>query len=75
MTIQSFTSEHIQYEVTETSCSCPSFQFGKGRACKHLIAVQINKDATFAALRQRYDYRLNGTLETRRCYREMSLGF
>ncbi len=75
MTVASFTNEHITYETTETTCTCKSFQFGRGRACKHMIAVQMGKDAAFKALRNRFDYRLNGTLESRRCYYEMSLGY
>lgn len=72
MTVQSFTNEHITYETTDTACTCKAFQYGKGKPCKHMIAIQINRDETFAALRKRYDVRLNGDEDTKRCYRELS---
>ena len=75
MTVQSFTNEHITYETTETSCQCGDWVYRgskTNRPCKHMLAVQMGKDAAFKALRNRYDYRLNGTIETRRCYYELS---
>ncbi len=75
MTVASFTNEHITYETTETTCTCPDFIYkraAKHQAYKHMIAVQMGKDAAYKALRNRYDYRLNGTLESRRCYYELS---
>ncbi len=78
MTVQSFTDSRKSYETTSTNCTCPDFQYRgskTGKPCKHMVAVKVAKAERFAALRNRYDYRLNGTLETRRCYIEMALGF
>ncbi len=75
MTVQSFTDTSKSYEVTETSCQCGDWIYRGSRAgkpCKHMIALQMGKDAAFQALRNRYDYRLNGMLESRRCYYELS---
>ncbi len=69
MTVTSFTDSTKSYEVTETSCSVATGSTGDAktnRPCKHMIALQMGKDAAFKALRNRYDYRLNGTLETRK---------
>ena len=78
MTVQSFTHEHITYETTSHSCTCPDFVLrrqAKHEPCKHIVAMEQGRAAAFLALKAKHDYRLNGTLETRRCYLEMSLGF
>lgn len=75
--IQSFTSsEQYNLNIHEhsgeaTSCSCKSFQFGKGRACKHMVAfeTQLNRAATFILLQNK----VREMQETSRCYREMAI--
>ena len=76
MTVPSFTDTTKSYETTETSCTCPDFIYrrqAKRQPCKHMVALQMCKDVVFQALRERYDYRLNGQEDTRRCYFELSL--
>ena len=78
MTVQSFTNEHITYETTTVSCTCPDYLLRRQKRnepCKHIVALEQGRAAAFLALRRRYDYRENGTLESRRCYLEMSLGY
>jgi SWIM zinc finger len=75
MTIASTTTPNVTYELTETSCTCPSFHFGQGRPCKHLLAEQVRKDQTFRQLFTKYDVRASGQEDSRRCYYEMSLGY
>ena len=75
MTVTSFSNPSISYETTETSCQCGDWIYrGRktGKPCKHMLAMQMGKDAAFKALRQRYDFRLNGQEETKRCYRELA---
>jgi len=77
MTIQSFTSDKT-YETTPEHCTCGDYlnrQSKVGGKCKHqkaLIAA-CNTATIFALLRMKFDYRLNGDLDTRRCYYEMSI--
>ena len=78
MTVQSFTTPSITYETTTVSCTCPDFiqrRKQRNEPCKHIVALEQGRAAAFLALKAKHDYRLNGTLETRRCYLEMSLGF
>jgi hypothetical protein len=30
------------YLVTRTSCSCKAFEFGRGKSCYHMLAVQLH---------------------------------
>lgn len=30
------------YLVTRESCTCPAFEFGRGRDCKHIVAVRLH---------------------------------
>ena len=66
MTIKSFTDTSKSYEVTDTSCSCKAFEFGHGRPCKHLIAVEAAKAVTFIELKRLYDVRSQAQREARR---------
>jgi predicted nucleic acid-binding Zn finger protein len=77
MTVTSFTDSSKTYETTEHSCTCGDWIYRKsktGQPCKHQIAIEAAKAVTFQALRRRYDYRLNGDLDSRRCYFEMAIG-
>lgn len=59
-------------------CSCPDRQHRSYKpSCKHMDAfnAEVQRAATFQLLRQRFDSRLNGDEQTRRCYYEMSLGY
>ncbi len=61
-----------------TNCSCPDRTYRSYKpCCKHMSAfdAEVQRAATFQALRQRFDIRLNGQEDSRRCYREMALGF
>ena len=75
MTLNSFTDCTQQYETTLNDCTCKGFQ--RWNHCKHQEtlqrAYQRARQATFDELRKRYDSRLNGQADTRRCYFEMSL--
>jgi len=80
MTFPSMTTENKTYETTVTSCTCPDFQYRQakiGGHCKHIQALrhEMNHATHFMLLRMKYDCRLNGDLETRRCYYELSLGY
>ncbi len=62
------------------ACTCGDYihrQAARGGSCKHMKGFnqEVQRAATFQALRNRFDSRLNGDLETRRCYYEMSLGY
>lgn len=32
------------YLTTRESCTCPAFEFGRGRDCKHIVAVRLHCD-------------------------------
>lgn len=73
MTINSFTDITQQYETTLDDCTCPGFQ--KWHHCKHNEALRrlyakVRRE-TFDELRRKYDSRLNGDEQTRRCYYEL----
>ena len=58
-------------------CSCPDRQYRSYKlSCKHMAGfnAEVAKASAFIALRSRYDVRLNGQEDSRRCYYEMSLG-
>ena len=59
-----------------TDCTCGDRQH-RHHECKHMrnFDVEVNKAATFLLLRERFDSRLNGDIETRRINFEMSLGY
>lgn len=76
MTVTSFTDTSKSYETNERFCSCPDFIYRRaenGQQCKHQQALLTCKAVVFQALRERYDVRLNGQEESRRCYYELSL--
>jgi len=33
---------NVYYLTTRRSCTCPDFEFGRGRDCKHVLAVQLH---------------------------------
>ncbi len=68
MTVTSFTDSSKSYEVTPVSCECKSFQFGRGKPCKHIISEEIKKAERFLAVRRE----VQGIEESRRCYRELA---
>ena len=77
MTVASFTNPALTYETTAISCTCPDFlhrRQAKHEPCKHIVAMEQGRAAAFLALKAKHDYRENGTLETRRCYYELSMG-
>ena len=77
--VKSFTSEatyklHInEHEGHAVACECKSFQFGKGRACKHMVAFdeQLQRAATFILL-QRMVQEKQETAKAWREYAEMA---
>ena len=40
--IRSSANSNQVHLVTRTSCSCRDFSFGRGRDCKHVLAVQLH---------------------------------
>lgn len=74
--VASFTSETkynliINEHTGEvTGCQCKSFQYGKGRPCKHMVAFdeQLQKAARFILAQNR----VREIEETARCYRELA---
>ena len=81
MTIQSFTNPEVHYETDLEHCTCGDFINRKSKTgghCKHqqsIIIAAFNRMQRFDLLRMKFDSRLNGDLDTRRCYVEMALGF
>ncbi len=80
-TIKSQTSNtHYFLTIDEQShavdCTCGDY-IHRHRTCKHMSAfnAEVTKAATFQALRNRFDSRLNGDEQSKRCYCEMSLGY
>lgn len=59
-----------------TDCSCSERNY-RHHTCKHMRSfdAEVQRAATFHALRQRFDSRLNGDEQSRRCYYEMGLGY
>ncbi len=41
--VKSERNPKVKYMVTSTSCTCPSFTYGKGEACKHMINIDSLK--------------------------------
>lgn len=83
-TIASATDTNKKYFLTiddnghAVQCSCPDRQHRSYKpCCKHMSAfeAEVQRAATFQALRNRFDSRLNGQEQSRRCYYEMSLGY
>ena len=79
-TIASATSTTTKYFLTidgdhATDCSCPD-RAHRHHECKHMrqFSQEIQRAATFLLLRERFDSRLNGDIETRRCNYEISMG-
>ena len=68
MTVQSFTDTSKSYEVSPVSCTCKAFQFGRGKPCKHIIAVEVAKAERFLQVRRE----VQGIEESARCYRELA---
>ena len=83
-TIASATDTNKKYFLTideqtghATACQCPDRQHRSWKpSCKHMDAfnAEVNKAATFLLLRERFDSRLNGDEQTRRCNYEISMG-
>ena len=80
-TIASATDTNKKYFLTidgdhATDCSCPDHQH-RHHECKHMrnFNVEVQRAATWLLLRERYNSRLNGQEQSRRCYYEMSLGY
>ncbi len=71
MTVTSFTDSSKSYEVSPVSCTCPAFQYGRGKPCKHIVAVEVAKAERFLQVRRE----VQGIEESARCYREMACGF
>ena len=79
-TIKSQTSDKHYFLTIENGhavdCTCGDRQY-RHRTCKHMSTFnqEVQKASTFQALMVRFDSRLNGDEETRRCHYEMSLGY
>ncbi len=78
MAIHSFTSDKT-YETTPESCTCKSFEFGKGKLCKHicLLRHELNRATHFMLLKVRFDVRSQRVIEEKRAnyYRyELAIG-
>ena len=80
MTLNSFSDCTQRYETTLDSCTCKDRDFCPNRpgGCKHMQvlvrAYERARKATFDELRRKYDSRLNGQADTRRCNFELALG-
>lgn len=76
MTLNSYTDCTQQYETTLATCTCKGFT--RWHHCKHVETLQRAyeraRKATFDELRRKYDSRLNGQADTRRCNYELSIG-
>jgi len=35
-------SDGVYYLTTRSSCTCKDFEYGHGRACKHMLAVELH---------------------------------
>jgi hypothetical protein len=79
-TIASATDSSKRYFLTideqtghATDCQCPDRQY-RHHECKHMrnFNAEVQRAAMFMLLRQRFDSRLNGDEETRRCYRDLA---
>ncbi len=80
-TIASATDTNKKYSLTidgdhATDCSCPDRQH-RHHECKHMrnFNAEVQRAATWMLLRERYDSRLNGQEQSRKFYRELSLGY
>lgn len=79
-TIASATDTNKRYFLTidgdhATDCSCPD-RAHRHHECKHMrnFNAEVQRAATWMLLRERFDSRLNGDIETRRCNYEISMG-